>query len=97
MLFVHNKNQMYFPKVDETFGSNFKSIKIKKEMVERNDSLFLVDYNLKMTRWKSMDTPNKRCDTSNSAASTTGCITKYVESTISCSMNLALGDSKLER
>ena len=97
MLFVHNKNQMYFPKLDETFGSNFKSIKIKKEMVERNDSLFLVDYNLKMTRWKSMDTPNKRCDTSNSPANTTGCITKYLESTISCSMNLALGDSNLER
>ena len=96
MLFVHNRDQMYLPKIDDTFGSNFQSIKIKKGMLDMNDSMALVDYNVKMTHWKSLDTPDKRCDTSNSAANTTGCITKYLENTINCSMDLALGDLRLE-
>ena len=96
-IFVHNKDQMYFPKSDEIYGSNFKSIKINEELLKNNVSQFLMDYDVKRTHMKALDTPEKKCDTSNSAGNVTQCITNYLENTIGCSMNFALSDSKLKR
>ena len=74
---------MYFPKSDEIYGSNYQSIKINEELVKKNVSQFHMDYFVKMTHWKALDTPNKRCDASNSAGQVTPCITSYLENTMS--------------
>ena len=96
-IFLHNKDQMYFPKLDEIYGSSPHTIKIKKELIERNaSSLFMMDYQVKMTHWKALDTKDKRCDNSNSV-NVTGCIAKYIEKEIGCSMKLALSDPNVER
>ena len=97
-IFLHNKDQMYFPKLDETYGSSVQTIKFKKELIEKNaSSMFMMDYQVKMTHWKALDTEEKRCDNSNSAGNVTGCIAKYIEKEIGCSMNLALSDLNVER
>ena len=80
---MHNKDQMYFPKSDEIYGSNYQLIKINEELVKKNVSQFHMDYFVKMTHWKALDTPNKRCDASNSAGQVTPCITSYLENTMS--------------
>ena len=95
-IFLHNKGQMYFPKFDEIYGSNLKTIKIKKELIEKNASVFMMDYEVKMMHWKALDTEDKRCDNSN-LGNVTGCIAKYIEKEIGCSMNLALSEPNLER
>ena len=88
---------MYFPKSDEIYGSNVQTIKIKKELIERNvSSFFMMDYQVKMTHLKALDTKDKRCDNSNSGK-VTGCIAKYIENEIGCSMNLALSDPNVGR
>ena len=87
---------MYFPKLDEIYGSSPHTIKIKKELIERNASVFIMDYEVKMMHWKALDTEDKRCDNSNSG-NVTGCIAKYIEKEIGCSMNLALSDLNVER
>ena len=88
---------MYFPKSDEIYGSNFKSIKINEELLKNNVSQFLMDYDVKRTHWKALDTQNKRCDSSNSQGNTTQCVTNYLENNIGCSINIALGNSILKR
>ena len=82
-IFVHNKDQMYFPKTDEIYGSTYQSIKINEKLLKNNDSRFQLDYSVKRTRWKALDTQNKRCGTSNSAGHVTPCITNYLENTMS--------------
>ena len=87
---------MYFPKFDEIYGSSLQTIKIKKEWIEKNASVFMMDYEVKMMHWKALDTEDKRCDNSNSG-NVTGCIAKYIENEIGCSMNLALSDPNVGR
>ena len=94
---MHNKDQMYVPKSDEIYGSTFQSIKINEELVKKNVSQFHMDYRVTRKRWKALDTPNKRCDASNSAGQVTPCIKSYLENTLGCFMNFALSDPKLKR
>ena len=96
-IFVHNKDQMYFPKSDEIYGSNLQTIKIKKELFKKNGTRFLMDYQVKRTHWKALDTENKKCDKSKTAGNVTQCITNYYENTVGCSMDLALSDQRVKR
>ena len=96
-IFMHNKDQMYFPKTDEIYGSTYQTIKIKEDLLQKHATIFLMDYLVKRTYWKALDTKNKPCDTSNIAGNTTACITEYLENTIGCSIDLALSDPKVER
>ena len=96
-IFVHNRDQMYFPKTDAIYGSNFQSVKINQELLKNNNSLFVMDYSVKRTHWKALDTQDKRCDASNSPGNVTQCVTHYLEYTIGCSMSLAFRDPKVKR
>ena len=94
-VYVHNKNQMYF--TSELFGNdNFFLDTSRVERRARATEL-LRGFKVKRTLWKSLDTPSKRCDKSNTDANTTKCITQYLEDTVGCSMGLARSDPGVER
>ena len=87
---------MYFPKVDEIYGSEHIFIRVDKPKnnitgVEIKDWA----YKITKTHWKALDTPDKRCDDSNLDANTTQCITRYLEDTIGCSMGLSGSDMQI--
>ena len=84
--YLHNKDQMYFPKVDEIFGSKV----FYSPMAEGSPT-----YKIKRIRWKALDTPGKRCTSQDTEANTTKCITAYMENTIGCSMGLAGSDRQI--
>ena len=100
-IFIHNKGQMHFPKVDKIFGSEYISIDMtekfrqaKKE--ERFQQVaFRQTYELSRMRWKTLDTPEKRCDDKNMSPNTTECITHFVENSIGCSMGMARGSTSV--
>ena len=82
-LYLHNKDQMIFHKVDEIFGS--KRINVDKGH----------NYKIKRTRWKALDSPVKRCTDQGAKANTTQCVTNYIENTIGCSMGLSGSDPQI--
>ena len=78
---------MYFPKLDEIYGSEL--IYLKADKPPNQTTIYQQTYKMTKTHWKAVDTPEKRCDESDSTANTTQCITSYFEHTIGCSMGLA--------
>ena len=98
LIFVHNKGQMYFPKLDNIFGSDFLILDIAEIIQKKNlNKTGLYQY-LKLERifWKSLDAPEKKCDRKNKGL-TTKCITNYLEQSIGCSMGLAESNPAVER
>ena len=98
MILVHNKGQMHFPKPDNIFGSDYVIVDIRDILLEEklNDTGLYQYFELERTFWKSLDTPEKRCDMKNTV-NTTKCMTNFLEQTIGCSMGLAEGNPDLER
>ena len=96
-LFLHNKDQMYMPKLNGVFGSDFMYLKVgKARMRDGNSTGIHAFYKMKQTLWKALDTPQKRC-INNKKANTTKCLTLYLEDKIGCSMGLARSDKNVER
>ena len=83
---------MYFPKLDEIYGSEHIYLRVDKTIEHQ---IYYQAYKMTKTHWKALDTPDKRCDDSYSEANTTQCITRYLEHTIGCSMGLAGSDKQI--
>ena len=111
-IFIHNKDQMHFPKIDEIYGSDFIIIKMeeqiklmqkgqKQENNNNNDTQenihFEQNFKLRRTRWKMLDTEKKRCDNTDRPADTTECIRRFFESKVNCSMGLDGGKPTIKR
>ena len=89
---------MYFPKPDNIFGSDYMILDIA-EIIQKenlNETGLYQYFELQRTFWKSLDTPEKKCDMKNKGL-TTKCITNFLEQTIGCSMGLAESDPGVER
>ena len=84
---------MCFLKADSIYGSEF--LFLREDKKQQNGKIYHRCYKITKTHWKALDTPNKRCDDSNSEANTTQCITRYLENTIGCSMGLAGSDKQI--
>ena len=84
---------MYFPKVDEIYGSDLIYLKVDKPL--NLTTIYHQTYKMTKTHWKAVDTPDKRCDDSDSEANTTQCITSYLEHKIGCSVGLAGSDKEI--
>ena len=82
---------MYFPKIDEIYGSEFIYLKVDEAMNAANTS-YMQSFKMRKTHWKALDTPDKRCDEGYSEANTTHCLTSYLERTVGCSMGLSGGN-----
>ena len=99
-VFIHNKDQMYFPKIDKIFGSEFIALQVDSARMnakEKNTSYHIFDsFNMAKTHWKALDTPLKRCKSENREANTTQCIIRFLEQNIGCSMGLAKSNEKLK-
>ena len=97
-LFIHNKDQMYFPKIDKIFGSEGKFVQLDmKTKQEGTGQLISQYYAIQKTHWKALDTPLKRCRTDNVKANTTQCLTHFLEHKIGCSVSLSGSDSQIKR
>ena len=60
-VFMHNKDQMYIPKIDKIFGSEFLSLQVDsarmKKAKEQGTAYHISTvYNMAKTHWKSLDT-----------------------------------------
>ena len=84
---------MYIPKQDDAFGSSY----FFKGLGAPSNKSYYRSYLVTRTRWKTISTPNQRCDDGNSAANTTTCITRYIEQKVGCSMGLQGTDPNLSR
>ena len=94
-IFIHNKDQMYFPKIDRIFGSDFIYIQVAKP---NGTGYFIMQhYNMAKTHWKALDNPLKRCRSDNNKANTTQCLTQFLEHNIGCSIGLAKSDTQVKR
>ena len=96
LFFVHNKDQMYFPRRDEAFGSFFFSKRFPSPSAYEKRT-YVQNYRLDRTRWKTLSTKYNRCDEGTSIVTTTTCITQYLEHTIGCSMGLHGNEQNLKR
>ena len=91
--FIHNKDQMYFIKEDNAFGSYYQFLRMPRERGTR----FLAKYNLERTFWKTLNTESERCDETESDPNTTKCITHYIEQSVGCSLGYHGTDPEMER
>ena len=89
---------MHFPKPDNIFGSAYIIVDIRDVLLKEalNDTGLYQYLELERTLWKSLDTPEKKCDMEN-VVNTTKCITSFLEQTIGCSMGLAEGNPDMDR
>ena len=78
---------MYFPKVDEIYGSEL--IYLRVDRPPNQTTIYQQTYKMTKTHWEAMDTADKRCDNTDLWTNTTQCITSYLEHEIGCSMGLA--------
>ena len=100
-VYIHNKDQMYFPKIDRIFGSDFIHLKINslRMKAKPNGTGYIIEqyYAMAKTHWKALDTPLKRCRSDNVKANTTQCLTQFLEHKIGCSIGLAKSDAQVKR
>ena len=100
-VFMHNKDQMYVPKMDKIFGSEFIALQVDSARMKAKKSgteyQIITVYNLAKTHWKALNTPHKRCRSENIEANTTKCIVQFLENRIGCSLGLAKSNSKDKR
>ena len=96
--FIHNKDQMYFPKVDEIFGSDYILVTVDDAVKKVHASATYEQiYKMRRTHWKSLDSSKKRCNDGGGNENITHCLTSYFERMTGCSMNLALSDPLIPR
>ena len=92
---------MYFPKIDNIFGSEGKFVTLDnsrmKAKPEGTGYFVSQHYKFQKTHWKALDTPLKRCRSDNTEASTTQCLTHFLEHKIGCSLRLPGSDPQIKR
>ena len=100
-VFLHNKDQMYTPKIDNIFGSEVIAANLDRVRINAKPEGTGYDisqyFKMKKTLWKALDTPAKRCNSYNTEANTTQCLTDFLEQKIGCSMGLAKSNSSAPR
>ena len=96
LILLHNRDQIYVPKMDEIYGSELIVLDLTPEM-RKAGTTAVKNYNLKRTHVKSLDNPTRRCDSNGSKANVTQCITRYLEQMIGCSMGLLRSDRQDSR
>ena len=102
-IFIHNEDQMHFPKIDEIYGSDFIIIKMEEQIrlmqkgQKQENVHFEQNFKLRRTRWKTLDTQKKRCDNTNRPADISECIRHFFERKINCSMGLEGGKPTVKR
>ena len=90
---------MIFPRHDNVFGSHTYDLDWDPEEVTikpYGPISFRQHFELERTRSKTIDIPERRCDTENNA-NTTECIATFLEDLIGCSMGLAGSRIEAER
>ena len=95
-LLVHNRDQIYIPKMDDIYGSELIFLSLSQEM-RKAGTMGLQPYKMKRTLVKGLDTPTKRCDKDGSVARIAQCITSYLEIMTGCSMGLLRSDVQAPR
>ena len=95
-IYAYNKGQMIIPRRDQVFGSYNMILPIPKRYIGEGYCLYK-DYELRRTRWITLDERHQRCDYSKTAAKTTECVTQYLEQEIGCSMGLLGGNQGTRR
>ena len=95
-VFLHNEDQMYIPKINKVFGSEFIYLKVDSTMMKDHNYVYTF-YKMSQTQWKALDTSQKRCKSDGREANTTQCLTKFLEQRIGCSMGLARSNPKVAR
>ena len=95
-IYAYNKGQMIIPRRDQVFGSYNMIMPIPKRYIGEGYCLYK-DYELRRTRWITLDERDLRCDTSKAVARTTECITQFLEKEIGCSMGLLGSHHKTKR
>ena len=95
-IFMHNKDQMYFPKIDQIFGSYYFLLEIPQKYINKGVCI-AKRYKLMRTHWKTLDKERSRCDSGKNAAKTTECITQNIEQNVKCSIGLEGSNSKIKR
>ena len=100
MIFMHDKGHMFQPRADKIFGSDYILMEMQEQIAERTgngtDTLYYQYHEFGRTHWKSLDTPEKRCDSENKY-NATKCITHFLESSMGCSMSMAESDREMKR
>ena len=100
-VFMHNKDQMYVPKIDKIFGSEFLALQVDSARMKSLELGSAYDittvHKISKTHWKAIDTPHKRCSYENKEANTTQCISQFFENKIGCSMGLSKSNSQFKR
>ena len=86
-IYAYNKGQMIIPRRDQVFGSYSMILPIPKRYIGEGYCLYK-DYELRRTRWITLDERDLRCDKNKAVARTTECITEFLEKEIGCSMGL---------
>ena len=82
-IFVHNKEQMIFPKFDGIYGSAY----LGKTVLTQGH--YSQTFSISRTHWKTLSNENKVCDEDlDKEANLTSCYTRYLEDTIGCSMGM---------
>ena len=90
-VFVHDRGQMVFPKLDGIYGSaHLQKRRLPRRTYEQS-------FSITRTRWKTISSEEKRCDDNpQSEANTTGCVTRYLEAVIGCSIGLSGSDPDVQ-
>ena len=93
---MHNRNQIFIPKMDNIYGSELIFLPVSREMRQLGTS-GLQPYKIKRTLVKGLNKPEERCDEDISGAHITQCITRYLEKQAGCSIGLLRSDTKAPR
>ena len=91
-IFVHNKEQMIFPKFDGIYGSAYLA------KTTLNKWTYAQTFSVSRTHWKTLSNENRVCDEDlDTEANLTSCYTRYLENTIGCSMGLLGSNDEVPR
>jgi hypothetical protein len=81
-VFLYNKNHMFMPSYTKLFGSTVNIFRLDLKATKGIGQQFEIT----RTRWKALDQPKARCDSSNESQDTMKCITEYVETQCGCTI-----------
>ena len=84
-IYVHNRDQMFFPNRKMLYGGTSTSFDLEQEGPA---TLELFEYKLTKIQNKAVDNPYERCDASDDSPDMTACVTRFVEETAGCRSNM---------
>ena len=88
---------MYLPRPDKIFGSDYNLLRLSELPQEmENNTEYHQYFEVERAHWESLDSEGKRCDVENRNHATK-CVTRFLETSIGCSMGIAESDNELKR